>query len=167
MFEDSFMSRDITNSLPELFALCGREVGVSNWKLIDQNSIDQFSMLTGDSGPIHNDPELSRQIAPFGGTIVQGFLMLSCLTGFAKSLHLPQEAVVFRLNYGFDKVRIITPVLVGSRIRGRFHMRNLEARGESGALMTLKVVVEVEGTKDPALIADWLAYLQLSPSASA
>ena len=158
------MNLDIARLLPELFALSGQEVGVSDWKLIDQNSIDQFSELTGDAGPIHNDPELSRQIAPFGGTIVQGFMMLSCLTGFAKGLRLPQKAVAYRLNYGFDKVRIINPVPVDSRIRGRFHMRNLEPRGESGALMTLEVVVEVEGTKEPALVAEWLAYLQLSPS---
>ena len=157
------MNLDIARLLPELFALRGQEVGVSDWKLIDQNSIDQFSELTGDAGPIHNDPELSRQIAPFGGTIVQGFMMLSCLTGFAKGLRLPQKAVTYRLNYGFDKVRIINPVPVDSRIRGRFHMRNLEPRGESGALMTLEVVVEVEGTKEPALVAEWLAYLQLSP----
>ena len=160
------MNLDIARLLPELFALRGQEVGVSDWKLIDQNSIDQFSELTGDAGPIHNDPELSRQIAPFGGTIVQGFMMLSCLTGFAKGLRLPQKAVSYRLNYGFDKVRIINPVPVDSRIRGRFHMRNLEPRGESGALMTLEVVVEVEGTKEPALVAEWLAYLQLSPSTS-
>ena len=160
------MNLDIARLLPELFALRGQEVGVSDWKLIDQNSIDQFSELTGDAGPIHNDPELSRQITPFGGTIVQGFMMLSCLTGFAKGLRLPQKAVSYRLNYGFDKVRIINPVPVDSRIRGRFHMRNLEPRGESGALMTLEVVVEVEGTKEPALVAEWLAYLQLSPSTS-
>ena len=160
------MNKDIAHLLPELYALRGQEVGVSDWKLIDQNSIDQFSELTGDAGPIHNDPELSRQIAPFGGTIVQGFMVLSCLTGFAKSLHFPQDAVAYRLNYGFDKVRIINPVPVDSRIRGRFHILNLEARGESSALMTLEVVVEVEGTKEPALVADWLAYLQISPSAS-
>ncbi|MCH2263842.1 MAG: MaoC family dehydratase [SAR86 cluster bacterium] len=160
------MSRDIVQLLPELFALCGQEIGVSDWKLIDQNSIDKFSALTGDAGPIHNDPEVSKQIAPFGGTIVQGFMMLSCLTGFAKNLHLPQGNVAYRLNYGFNKVRIITPVPVNSRIRGRFSMHNLEARGESGALMALEVVVEVKGTNDPALVAEWLAYLQLSPSTS-
>jgi acyl dehydratase len=93
--------------------------------------------------------------------------MLSCLTGFAKSLDLPDDGVVFRLNYGFDRVRIITPVPVDSRIRGRFHMRSLESRGESAALMTLEAVVEIEGTESPALIADWLAYLQLTPSTSA
>ena len=160
------MNKDIRDLLPELFALRGQEIGVSEWKLIDQKSIDQFSELTGDAGPIHNNPELSRQIAPFGGTIVQGFMVLSCLTGFAKSLHFPQDAVAYRLNYGFDKVRIINPVPVESHIRGRFSMHNLKARGESGALLTLGVTVEVKGSKEPALVADWLAYLQLTSSTS-
>ena len=156
------MKQDIAHLLPELFSLLGQEVGVSDWKLIDQKSIDQFSELTGDAGPIHNDPELSLQIAPFGGTIVQGFMLLSCLTGLAKSLHLPQDKVAYRLNYGFDKVRIIKPVPVNSRIRARFHLKKLQTRGENGALMNLEVMMEVEGTKEPAIVADWLAFLKLS-----
>ena len=156
------MKQDIAHLLPELFSLLGQEIGVSDWKLIDQKSIDQFSELTGDAGPIHNDPELSLQIAPFGGTIVQGFMLLSCLTGLAKSLHLPQDKVAYRLNYGFDKVRIIKPVPVNSRIRARFHLKKLQTRGENGALMNLEVMMEVEGTKEPAIVADWLAFLKLS-----
>ena len=156
------MKQDIAHLLPELFSLLGQEVGVSDWKLIDQKSIDQFSELTGDAGPIHNDPELSLQIAPFGGTIVQGFMLLSCLTGLAKSLHLPQDKIAYRLNYGFDKVRIIKPVPVNSRIRARFHLKKLQTRGENGALMNLEVMMEVEGTKEPAIVADWLAFLKLS-----
>ena len=156
------MNHDIAHLLPELFTLLGQEVGVSDWNLIDQTSIDLFSELTGDAGPIHNDPELSRQIAPFGGTIVQGFMLLSCLTGLAKSLHFPQDKIAYRLNYGFDKVRIIKPVPVNSRIRARFHLKNLQTRGENGALMNLEVMMEVEGTKEPAIVADWLAFLKLS-----
>ena len=147
--------------LPQLAALRGQEIGTSDWKLIDQVAIDAFSALTGDAGPIHNDPEVAAQVAPFGGTIVQGFFMLSCLTGFAKSLRLPPDGASFRLNYGFDRVRIIAPVPVGSRVRGRFRMKDLVARGEHGALMTTEAVVEIEGSDKPALVADWLAYLQL------
>jgi acyl dehydratase len=86
---------DIASVLPELTALCGHDIGVSGWKLIDQAAIDRFTELTGDGGPIHNDPQEARQIAPFGGTIVQGFMMLSLLTGFAKSISLPQEGSRF------------------------------------------------------------------------
>ena len=158
---------DVATILPELHALQGREVGVSDWKLIDQSDVDQFSALTGDAGPIHNDPQEAARISPFGGTIVQGFLMLSCLTGFAKSLRFPQTGVAFRLNYGFDRVRIITPVPVGHRIRGRFELRELAGRGEDAVLVTFGAIVEIEGRKDkPAIVADWLTYLQLDLEAT-
>ncbi len=154
---------DIASVLPELTALRGHDIGVSDWRLIDQNAIDRFTELTGDGGPIHNNPEEARRIAPFGGTIVQGFMMLSLLTGFAKNISLPQDGVVFRLNYGFDRVRIITPVPVDSRIRGRFRMSDIVARGETAAIMTLEAFVELEDSETPAVVADWLAYLQLDP----
>ena len=148
--------------LPDLAALVGTEVGMSDWKLIDQTAIDGFAAITGDDGPIHTDPVQAAEIAPFGGTIVQGFMMLSHLTGFAKTLHLPDKGVVFRLNYGFDRVRIITPVPVDSRIRGRFTVAGLGNRGPNGALLTLQAQVDVEGNDGPAVVADWLAYLQLA-----
>jgi len=157
-------STDIDAALPALAALRGQEIGVSDWKLIGQREIDEFTALTGDGGPIHNDPPEAQRIAPFGGTIVQGFMLLACLTGFAKNLQLPQSGVIFRLNYGFDRVRIITPVPVGSRVRGRFHLKDLVARGDDTALMTLAASVELEGATKPALVADWIAYLQLDPT---
>ncbi len=152
---------NISLLLPGLAALRGQELGVSPWKHVDQDAIDQFSALTGDAGPIHNDPEEAARIAPFGGTIVQGFMMLSFLTGFAKSIKLPQDGVIFRLNYGFDRVRILSPVPVGSSVRGRFELRDLVTKGENAALMTMAATVEVQGSETPALVADWLGYLQL------
>jgi acyl dehydratase len=157
---------DVAALLPGLSALRGREVGVSDWKLIDQSAIDGFTALTGDGGPIHNDPDEAARIAPYGGTIVQGFMLLSCLTGFAKNLRLPRDNVVFRLNYGFDRVRIIAPVPVDSRVRGRFHLRDIVARGDTAALMTLDAVVEIEGSEKPAVVAEWLAFLQLADEAA-
>lgn len=151
-----------TERLSELAALVGTDVGVSDWKRIDQSMIDAFAELTGDNGPIHVDPEEARRVAPFGGTIVQGFMLLSHLTGFAKSLELPHDPVAFRLNYGFDRVRIITPVPVDSRIRGRFTVAGLENRSPTAAMLTLTANVEVEGSDRPAVVADWLAYLQLT-----
>ena len=130
-----------TMRLLALGELVGTDVGVSDWKQIDQSAIDEFASLTGDDGPIHTDPELAAEIAPFGGTIVQGFLLLSHLTGFAKALRLPQQDVLFRLNYGFDRVRLIAPVPVGSRIRGRFHVESLADRGPNAAVMTLQIAI--------------------------
>lgn len=154
-----------TNRLHALSALVGTEVGTSDWKTIDQAAIDAFAELTGDGGTIHTDPEEAARISPFGGTIVQGFMMLSHLSGFAKSLRLPQDGVAFRLNYGFDKVRIITPVPVDSRIRGRFSVGGLQDRGPNGALLTLDAAVEMEGADKPAVVAEWLAFLQLEEPA--
>ena len=151
-----------TQRLAELAALVGAEVGVSDWKRIDQSMIDTFADLTADDGPIHTDPEVAAEIAPFGGTIVQGFMLLSHLTGFAKALRLPADDVLFRLNYGFDRVRIITPVPVASRIRGRFSIAGLEDRGPNAALLTFTAEIEIEGVDTPAVVADWLAYLQLT-----
>jgi acyl dehydratase len=150
-----------TERLHRLSALVGTEVGVSDWKQITQDHIDRFAALTGDDGPIHTDPEEARRVAPFGGTIAQGFMMLSHLTGFAKSLDLPQDGVAFRLNYGFDRVRIITPVPVNSRVRGRFTVDRLEDRGDDAALLTFRAEVQVEGSDRPAVVAEWLAWLQL------
>lgn len=148
--------------LPALTSLVGHEVGVSDWKLIDQATIDAFAVLTGDDGPIHTDPVRAAEISPFGGTIVQGFMMLSHLTGFAKSLHLPDEGVAYRLNYGFDRVRIITPVPVNSRIRGRFALADLSDRGDHAVLARFDSRIELEGAATPAVVAEWLAYVQLA-----
>lgn len=151
--------------LAELRALIGTEVGVSEWKLIDQGAIDAFAALTADDGPIHTDPTEAARIAPFGGTIVQGFMLLSHLTGFAKSLDIPQADVAFRLNYGFDRVRIITPVPVDSRIRGRFSIADVEDRTDA-ALLTIEARIEVDGERRPAVVAHWLAWLQLEPAST-
>lgn len=148
--------------IPALAALRGQALGTSDWKLIDQEAIDAFSGLTDDGGPIHNDPVKAAEVAPYGGTIVQGFFMLACLTGFAKNLRLPDGAV-FRLNYGFDKVRILAPVPVDTRVRGHFVLQDLVARGADGALMTMEASIEAEGIDRPAIVAEWLAYLQLHP----
>ncbi len=145
-----------TDRLPGLVALVGTDVGVSDWKLIDQSHIDGFAQLTGDDGAIHTDPEEAKRISSFGGTIARGFMLLSHLTGFAKSLSLPQDGVAFRLNYGFDRVRIVTPVPVDSRIRGRFTVSGIEDRGPNAALLRLTAQVELEGSETPAVVADWL-----------
>ena len=158
------MTAPPTERLHRLAALVGTEVGVSEWKQITQDHIDRFAALTGDDGPIHTDPVRASEVAPFGGTIVQGFMMLSHLTGFAKSLDLPQDGVAFRLNYGFDRVRIITPVPVDSRIRGRFTVDRLEDRSDQAALLVLTAAVEVDGSDRPAVVADWLAWLELEPA---
>ena len=140
----------------------GKDVGVTPWITIDQAKIDAHAHITGDDSWIHTDPERAASETPFGTTIVQGFLLLSHLTQMAKSLNLPTQGVAYTLNYGLDRVRIVQPVAVKSRIRGRFELKKVESKGHHGVLAYLDVSIEIEGDEiAPAVVAEWLAYMRL------
>ena len=148
--------------IDELKERVGHEIGVSPWITIDQEKLDQHAKNTGDDGWIHIDPERAARDGPFGCTIAQSFLLVSHLVEMSKSLKLPDEGVAYRLNYGFDRLRIVQPVEVGSRIRGRFELKKVEPKGHHGILVYLDASVEIEDDDiAPALVAEWLAYLRL------
>jgi acyl dehydratase len=141
----------------------GRDVGVTPWITIDQTKIDAHAKATGDDSWIHTNPERAAAETPFGGTIAQGFLLLSHLTQMVGSLDLPGEGVAYSLNYGFDRVRMVQPVPVDSRIRGHFELKKVEAKGHHGVLAYLDVSIEIEGDDiAPAIVAEWLAYMRLA-----
>lgn len=134
-------------------ALVGTEIGVSDWLQIDQARIDAFADTTLDHQFIHVDPEKARQ-TPFGTTIAHGFLTLSLLSQFLN------EAVDFGgtrmgVNYGFNRLRFTAPVKAGSRLRGRFGVKDLR-RIEGGVQIIWDVTVECEGQPKPALVAEWV-----------
>jgi len=138
----------------------GEDVGVSDWVKVTQEMIDAFGGATLDRDPMHNDPEWAAR-GPFGRTIAFGFLTMSLLTyllhrtlGTESSTYDPAQG--YYLNYGFDRLRLITPVPSESRIRGRF--RVLDVRPDAGARTIVKFAaeVEVEGAQRPALVAEWL-----------
>ena len=140
----------------------GKDVGVSPWIAIDQAKIDAHARTTGDDSWIHLDSDRATTQTPFGGTIAQGFLLLSLLTEMSKSLNLPTQGVAYSLNYGFDRVRIVQPVPVNSRIRGHFELKKVEPKGHHGVLAYLDVSIEIEGDDiAPAVVAEWLAYMRL------
>ena len=140
----------------------GKDVGVSPWITIDQAKIDAHARTTGDDSWIHLDPDRAAAQTPFGGTIAQGFVLLSLLTEMSKSLNLPTQGVAYSLNYGFDRVRIVQPVPVDSRIRGHFELKKVEPKGHHGVLAYLDVSIEIEGDDiAPAVVAEWLAYMRL------
>jgi len=133
----------------------GKEVGVSEWLTVDQARINQFAEATGDHQYIHVDPERAAS-TPFGSTIAHGFLTMSLmvLMGYEGSTKL--ENTVMGINYGFDKLRFISPVKVDSRIRGRFRLLSAEEKKPGHYLLKHEVTVEIEGEEKPALIAEWL-----------
>jgi acyl dehydratase len=133
----------------------GSEIGLSSWFVIDQPRIDDFATVTQDHQFIHTDPARALT-TPFGGTIAHGFLILSLLSAMARSALPSIEGAKASVNYGFNKVRFVAPVRSGARVRARFTLSALSQRGEGRWLMAIKVVVEIESTDTPALVADWL-----------
>jgi acyl dehydratase len=93
---------------------------------------------------------------PFGGTIVHGFFTLSMLAGLQAEGAIVLEGIKMGVNYGFEKIRFLEPVPVGSRIRARHKLKAIEDKGGGRWLLTTEVTVEIEGREKPALIADWL-----------
>jgi acyl dehydratase len=141
--------------LEEMRAATGREIGVSEWTTITQPMIDQFAQLTGDTYWIHTDPERARTDSPFGTTIAHGFLTTSLMS---KMIHeaVPAEFPGrFRVNYGFNRLRYVSPVPVDSRIRAHVTV-NAVRDIEGGVELVWGVVVEIDGKPKPALAAEWL-----------
>lgn len=144
----SLMSRDA------FAALVGHEIGVSDWFTIDQSRIDTFADCTEDWQDIHVDPVAAKD-SPFGGTIAHGFLTLSMLS--AMVYQMPSiEGVRMGVNYGFDRVRFVSPVRAGARVRARFVLTKFDEIRPGEVQTTMAVTVEIEGQDKPALVADWL-----------
>ena len=141
----------IVNGLDELRALAGQEVGVSDWLLVTQKMIDQFAELTGDPQWIHIDVERAKKETPFGGTIAHGFLTVSLLPQLAREAVDVRGNFKMRINYGFNKLRFVSPVRAESKIRARFTAQQVTEN-----TVTWLVTVEVEGSAKPAIVAEWL-----------
>ena len=107
----------------ERAALIGTEIGVSDWAVMDQNRINVFADVTEDHQFIHVNEETAK-LTPFGGTIAHGFLTLSMLSKFSEGSGLVIEGIKMGVNYGFEKVRFLAPVPSGSKIRGRFNLKD-------------------------------------------
>jgi len=148
--------------IEEIAASIGQEVGVSNWREVTQQMIDQFAAATDDHQFIHTDPEQARQ-TPFGGTIAHGFLTLSLLSTLAYEALPPIEGQIYGINYGFDKVRFMTPVKSGARVRARFVLAEADIRPSGRIIFHYQVTLEVENYKKPALTADWITIITIPP----
>ena len=145
-------------SLATLADFVGRELGVSDWLTVDQARIDAFAECTGDRQWIHVDPERARE-GPFGTTIAHGFLTLSLLPTLREQIGVAPEGVAQVLNYGADRVRFLTPVKAGARIRVRVTLVSVEPKGPGRTLVKTENTVEIDGEDRPALVADTLALL--------
>lgn len=139
----------------ELESMIGQDFGISDWALIDQGKINAFADVTYDPYFIHTDPARAEQETSFGGAIAHGFLTLSMLSAMAYDALPDIKGRTVGMNYGFDKIRFLSPVPAGSRIRGRFRIASVQ-RKPGQAVVKYAVTVEIEGKEKPALAAEWL-----------
>jgi acyl dehydratase len=136
----------------DLLQHVGRELGPSDWMTVDQAMIDKFAEATGDHQWIHVDVERARKEMPDGKTIAHGYLTLSLVPRLAATLMRVKKRSR-GLNYGSNKVRFITPVQAGARVRLRQRIANVEEI-PGGVRTTSQMTVEIEGQAKPALVAE-------------
>ncbi len=138
-------------------------LGKSDWIVVDQNRIDQFADCTEDRQFIHVDPVAASE-SPLGGTVAHGFLTLSLVSRMCLNLLPDAEVAGMVLNYGLERVRFLSPVRAGSRVRAVGVLKERVEKKPGQVLTRMGVSVESEGQDKPVLVADWLT-LSLSNAA--
>jgi len=132
----------------------GQEITVSDWLEVTQSRIDRFAEATGDNQWIHVDPARAATESPFKTTIAHGFLTLSLLSPLIRDA-LQFSGLRMAINYGLNRVRFVSPVPAGARIRARITVQAVE-QVTGGFQVTWQVTIEREHGGKPACIADWL-----------
>lgn len=145
----------ILDSLDELKDHLGKEIGVTDWFLMTQERIQQFADATGDHQWIHVDVERSRRESPFKATIAHGFLTLSLLPQFMPQVLQIKGGVRMGVNYGLNRLRFVSPVRAGARIRARFTLQSTKDFG-GGLEIVYAVTVEGESLEKPICVAEWV-----------
>lgn len=144
-----------------LGARIGATVGTSRWFEVPQEVMNEFGALTLDPDPMHIDVEWSRANSPFGRTVAFGFWTLSMLSAISRDIGffarvLEDMKPAHGINYGFDRVRLVAPVPIGSRIRGHCKLLDVALLPSQALRLSTRFSVEVEDAAKPALVADWL-----------
>lgn len=139
-------------TVAELAACVGQDIGASEWITVTQDMVNQFADATGDHQWIHIDVERAKK-GPFGAPIAHGFLTLSLLPRFMANTYSVAEKGM-GVNYGLNKVRFTSPAPVGCRLRARTKLLKAEAIDNQGQQMTWSVTVEREGSDKPVCVAE-------------
>ena len=131
----------------------GTKLGISPWVQLSQSMVNKFADITNDHQFIHVDPKRANAETPFGGTIAHGFLTLSQLTQMAESTLPVIEGVRMSINYGFDRIRFITPIPSDARMRAHFTLKLAEERTAGEWTLHHDITVDIESNVRPALAA--------------
>ncbi len=143
-----------TTTIAELPGLKGTELGTSDWFEVTQERVNTFADATGDHQWIHVDVERAKTESPFGGPVVHGFLTLSLIVPLVSQTYTVTDAKM-GVNYGLNKVRFPAPVPVGSKVRARVTLKDVEEVA-GGLQNILAVTIEREGGDKPVCIAEWV-----------
>lgn len=146
-------------TVDEVKALVGKEVGLSSWRVVSQEMINRFADATDDHQFVHVDPERAAAETPYGGTIAHGFLSLSLLSSMTFEAVPRIDGMALGVNFGFDRLRFVSPVKTGSRIRARFILAHFRLRPSGIAEINHDVTIEIENSFRPALTAHWLTLM--------
>ena len=145
----------IINGIEELKTLIGQEVAASEWFEVTQSRINAFADATEDHQWIHIDVDRAGTDSPFHSTIAHGFLTLSLLPHLAAQAFKVEGDFKMGINYGLNRLRFVSPVPAGSRVRAKFTLQQVEDVA-AGVQLTWSVTCEIEGGAKPALVAEWL-----------
>jgi len=134
----------------------GKLIGTSKWFVIDQSRIDAFADVTEDYQFIHMDPEKAVE-TPFGQTVAHGFLTLSMLSAMSYDAIPRVEGLKMGVNYGFNKIRFVTPVAAGSKVRAHFTLKSSKVKNPGELTNIVDLSIEIDGSDRPALVAEWVS----------
>jgi acyl dehydratase len=148
-----------TLSVANLADWVGNELGTSEWVTVGQDRIDEFARCTGDHQWIHVDIERATKESPLGGPVAHGYLTLSLLSRMCMDIGVVPSDALAAFNYGLDKVRFLTPVKAGARVRTRTVVAEVKDLGMGRKLVKLVNAVEIEGEPKPAMVAETLTLL--------
>jgi acyl dehydratase len=146
----------VFNGFEEIKSAVGAEIGVSDWIEITRDRINKFADATCDEQWIHVDQERAKQELPGGKNIAHGLLSLSLAPLFIRSV-MGLKGLKSTLNYGADRIRYLSPVPAGSRLRGRITIADAEDVPPDGLRVSYHLEVEIEGGKRPACVAELIA----------
>jgi acyl dehydratase len=156
---DAQATRGPRIDLSSLKDLVGQELGLSSWQTVAQDRIAGFAECTGDRQWIHLDAARAARESPFGGAIAHGFLVLALLAPTAQEVWADKLAARAALNYGLDRVRFVSPVRAGARVRNRITLVAVEDKGQGRILVTTENTIEIEHEAKPAVIATSLVMV--------
>lgn len=146
-------------SREQLPGMVGKEFEPTSWINVSQQRINEFADVTEDHQFIHIDPEAAKN-TPFGGPIAHGFLTLSLLSKMAEEFGFVVEGAVMGVNYGFNKVRFLSPVPAGGNVRANAKVIDVVDKPHQ-VQITWAVSVEIEGQEKPALVAEWISMIAM------